>query len=118
MGAHSLFSGSMQMGECCCHDRGEGGLLRPLTTSFLTGGLGQIPTIEDYPYARIDFSRDPDMGVPPGVVRGELGMLVFQCYLIFMSFYIYHFFYTRVSDMYVSVMCRRGASVPNRLHED
>jgi hypothetical protein len=26
------------------------------------------------------------MGVPPGVVRGELGMLVFQSYLIFVSF--------------------------------
>jgi hypothetical protein len=37
----------------------------------------QIPAIEDYPYARIEFSRDLDMGVPPGVVRGELGMLCF-----------------------------------------
>lgn len=27
----------------------------------------QIPAIEDYPYAGIDFSRDPDMPVPPGV---------------------------------------------------
>jgi hypothetical protein len=28
----------------------------------------QIPVIEDYPYAGIMFSRDPDMGVPPRVV--------------------------------------------------
>ena len=26
----------------------------------------QIPAIEDYPYARIDFSRDPEIPVPPG----------------------------------------------------
>jgi hypothetical protein len=58
------------------------------------------------------------MGVPPGVVRGELGKLFFQRYLIFMYFYIYHFFYTRVSDKYVLVMCRHGASASNRLHED
>jgi hypothetical protein len=52
----------------------------------------QIPTIEDYPYAGIEFSRDPDMLVPLEVERLELGMLVFQSYLIFISFYIYHFY--------------------------
>jgi len=49
-----------------------------------------IPVIEDYPYARIDFSRDRDMGVPPRVVQGELGMLFF--FLFFSSlfnFYVY-----------------------------
>jgi hypothetical protein len=53
--------------------------------------------IENYPYVEIDFSRDPDMGVPHGVVRGELGILCFffffQIYLIFYVFYIYHFLY-------------------------
>jgi hypothetical protein len=49
--------------------------------------------IEDYPYAKIDFSRDPDMGIPPEVVRGELDNISFQIYLIFLCcFYIYHFF--------------------------
>jgi hypothetical protein len=33
----------------------------------------QIPVIEDYPYAGIDFSRDPEIPVPPGEVRGEMG---------------------------------------------
>jgi hypothetical protein len=33
----------------------------------------QILAIEDYPYARIDFSRDPDILVPPGEERGEMG---------------------------------------------
>jgi hypothetical protein len=43
----------------------------------------QIPMIEDYPYAGIDFYRDPDMSVPPGVVRGELGMICFYFSLFF-----------------------------------
>jgi hypothetical protein len=25
-----------------------------------------IPVIEDYPYAGIDFSRDPEIAIPPG----------------------------------------------------
>jgi hypothetical protein len=33
----------------------------------------QIPTIEDYPYTGIDFSRDPAIPVPPGEERGEMG---------------------------------------------
>jgi hypothetical protein len=32
------------------------------------------------------------MPVPPGAERGEMGKFSFQSYLIFMSFYIYHFF--------------------------
>jgi hypothetical protein len=32
------------------------------------------------------------MPVPPGAKRGEMGKFSFQSYLIFMSFYIYHFF--------------------------
>jgi hypothetical protein len=59
------------------------------------------------------------MPVPPGAERGEMGTFVFQSYLIFISFYIYHFFlYTRVSDTYVSVMYRCGTSASNRLLED
>jgi hypothetical protein len=33
----------------------------------------QIPVIEDYPYAGIDFSRDPEIPVPPSEERGEMG---------------------------------------------
>jgi hypothetical protein len=33
----------------------------------------QILVIEDYPYARIDFSRDPEIPIPPGEERGEMG---------------------------------------------
>jgi hypothetical protein len=33
----------------------------------------QIPVTEDYPYAGIDFSRDPEIPMPPGEERGEMG---------------------------------------------
>jgi hypothetical protein len=33
----------------------------------------QIPVIEDYPYAGIDFLRNPEIPVPPGEERGEMG---------------------------------------------
>jgi hypothetical protein len=33
----------------------------------------QILVIKDYPYAGIDFSRDPEIPVPLGEVRGEIG---------------------------------------------
>jgi hypothetical protein len=32
------------------------------------------------------------MPVPPRLEQGEIGMFVFQSYLIFISFYIYHFY--------------------------
>jgi hypothetical protein len=78
--------------------------------------LRHIPVIEDYHYVGIDFSRDPERPIPPGEERGEMGKFVssfFFCetYVIFMFFYIYiNFFYTRVSDRYVSIMCRCGTS--------
>jgi hypothetical protein len=52
----------------------------------------QILVIEDYPYGGINFSRDPDMPVPHEEEQGEMGTFVFQSYLIFISFYIYHFY--------------------------
>jgi hypothetical protein len=48
--------------------------------------------LEDYPYARINVSRDLDMPVPLEVERGEIGMFFFQSCLNFFSFYIYHFY--------------------------
>ena len=52
--------------------------------------------IEDYPYAGIDFSRDPEMPVPPGEALGEIGksplVLFLFAYVIFMSFWIYIMF--------------------------
>jgi hypothetical protein len=72
--------------------QGGGRTIEAFDDKFFDWWSRQIPAIEDYPYAGINFSRDPDMPVPPGVERGEIGMFVFQSYLIFISFYIYHFY--------------------------
>jgi hypothetical protein len=52
-----------------------------------------ILVIENYPYAGINFSRDPDMPMPPGEERGELGMSFLRLFnfqlLIYIIFYMY-----------------------------
>jgi hypothetical protein len=50
----------------------------------------QIPAIEDYPYAGIDFSRDPVIPVSPGEERGEMGKS--PPVLFFFFFYICNFY--------------------------
>jgi hypothetical protein len=40
---------------------------------FFTWLSRQIPVIEDYPYVGIDFSRDPEIPVPPSEERGKMG---------------------------------------------
>jgi hypothetical protein len=60
--------------------------------------------IEDYLYAGIDFSRDPEMPVPPGEALGEIGksplVLFFCLHMLFLClFEIYIIFLgDRVSD--------------------
>jgi hypothetical protein len=67
----------------------EGESKRLLMTNFLNGGLVRhIPVIEDYPYARVNFLRDPDMPMPPGEERGEIDKHIFLIYLIFIFFNI------------------------------
>jgi hypothetical protein len=48
----------------------------------------QIPVIEDYPYAGIDFSRDPEIPVPPGEERGEMGKFTSLFFVFF--FFVKH----------------------------
>jgi hypothetical protein len=64
--------------------QGGGRTIEAFENKFFDWWSWQIPMIEDYPYVGIDFSRDPDMGIPPGVVRGELGTLVY-----FFSFFFF-----------------------------
>jgi hypothetical protein len=66
--------------------QGGGRTIEAFDDKFFDWWSRQILVIEDYPYAGIDFSRDPDMGVPPGVVRGELGMLFFFFFSFFFKF--------------------------------
>jgi hypothetical protein len=44
----------------------EGGrTIEAFDDKFFDWWAGQIPVIEDYPYAIINFSRDPYIPVPP-----------------------------------------------------
>jgi hypothetical protein len=78
--------------------QGGGRTVESFNDDFFAWLSRQIPMIEDYPYAGIDFSRDPEMPVPPGEALGEIGksplVLFFFlfAYVIFMSFWIYIMF--------------------------
>jgi hypothetical protein len=71
--------------------QGGGRTVESFNDDFFAWLSREIPMIEDYPYAGIDFSRDPEMPVPPGEALGEIGkspLLLFFlfAYVIFMSF--------------------------------
>jgi hypothetical protein len=83
---------AMQMGALLPR-QGGGRTIEAFDDKFFDWWSRQIPVIEDYPYVGIDFSRDPDMAVPPGVERGELGMLVFSKLFNFYFFFIYIIFF-------------------------
>ena len=53
--------------------QGGGRTVEAFNDDFFSWLSRQIPAIEDYPYAGIDFSRDPAIPVPPGEERGEMG---------------------------------------------
>jgi hypothetical protein len=93
--------------------KGGGSTIKAFDDTFFDWWSQQIPAIEDYPYARINLSRDPDMPVPLGSLRGEIGMFSFKKKFNFNFLFIYIIFMcTIVSDNYVSIMyiCGTGAS--------
>ena len=40
---------------------------------FYTWWERQVPTLEQFPYAELDFRGDPDLVLPPGGIWGEMG---------------------------------------------
>jgi hypothetical protein len=63
--------------------QGGGRTVEAFNDNFFAWLSRKIPAIEDYPYAGIDFSRDPAMPVPPGEERGEMGKsppVLFFCF--------------------------------------
>jgi hypothetical protein len=58
--------------------QGGGRTIEAFDDKFFDWWARQIPAIEDYPYAGINFSRDPDMPVPPREERGEIGNMFFK----------------------------------------
>ena len=53
--------------------QGGGRTIESFNNDFFVWLSQQIPAIEDYPYAGIEFSREPEIPVPPGEDRGEIG---------------------------------------------
>jgi hypothetical protein len=47
--------------------QGGGRTIEAFDDKFFDWWSQKIPAIEDYPYVGINFSRDPDMPIPPGV---------------------------------------------------
>ena len=46
----------------------------------------QLPALEQFPYAGMDFHGDTDLILPPGGAWGELGNFLFSNFQIFMNF--------------------------------
>jgi hypothetical protein len=63
--------------------QGAGGVRESYDDEFFDWWRRQIPTIEDYPYAGISFLRDPDMPMPPGAARGEIGTYSYIYFFIY-----------------------------------
>jgi hypothetical protein len=68
--------------------QGGGRTQEAFDDKFFDWWARQIPVIEDYPYAGISFLRDPDMPVPPGEERGEIGNIFFEVIKFLIFIYI------------------------------
>jgi hypothetical protein len=53
--------------------------------SYSSGGIGQVITLDYYPYAGIEYRGYPDMSFPPGSSYGDIGKYHF-IYFIFLCF--------------------------------
>jgi hypothetical protein len=61
---------------------GGGKLSNPYDDKFFSWWEKHAPFIEDYPYAKIDFTGDPHVIIPPEDEPHDIYNL-FLCYLIF-----------------------------------
>ena len=52
---------------------GGGRVANPYLADFFPWWRQQIVSIDDYPYAEIDFRGDSDMLLPPGSTYGDIG---------------------------------------------
>jgi hypothetical protein len=98
--------------------QGGGTTIEAFDDKFFDWWAQHIPAIEDYPYARIKFSKDPDMPVPLEEERGEIGNMFLKLFNFKFFLYISFLYIYPSIDFYVSVIYRCGTSVPNRIDED
>ena len=66
------------------HRLGGGRVANPYPEDFFPWWRWQIISIDDYPYAGIDFWGDPDMPLPPGAVYGNIG---YESQTLFLCFF-------------------------------
>ena len=71
------------------HRLGEGRVDNPYLIDLFPWWRRQIVTIDDYPYAGIDFRGDLDMPLPPGAAYGDIGK---ESQTHFLSFELFNFF--------------------------
>ena len=75
--------------EDMMHRLGGGRVANPYPTDFFLWWRRHIVSIDDYPYAGIDFRGGPDMSLPPGSVYGDIGnksrpsLLIFELFNFF-----------------------------------
>jgi hypothetical protein len=60
----------------------------PYNEDFFYWWKREVISLDDYPYAGIDFRGDPDMPLPPGATYGDIGMSNVFKYFIFLYFCI------------------------------
>jgi hypothetical protein len=53
--------------------QGGGRVSTPYNDDFFFWWRRQVISLDDYPYAGIDFRGDPDMPLPPGATYGDIG---------------------------------------------
>jgi hypothetical protein len=80
--------------------QGGGRTVEAFNDDFFAWLSRQIPTIEDYPNAGIDFSRDPAIPVPPGEERGEMGKSppIQFFFFAYVTFYVFFEIYIMFLD--------------------
>ena len=71
---------------------GGGRVANPYLADFFPWWQRQIITIDEYPYAGIDFPGDPDISLPPGVAYGDIGNESQTHFLSFLNYLIFVFF--------------------------
>jgi hypothetical protein len=69
--------------------QGGGRVPTPYNDDFFHWWRRQIISLDDYPYAGIDFKGDPDMPLPPGTTYRDIGMSNFFKYFIFFFVFFY-----------------------------
>jgi hypothetical protein len=75
---HVAYFSAVCRWETLLPQKGGGRTIEAFDDTFFDWWAWQILVIEDYPYAGINFSRDPDMLVPRRKERGEIGTCVFK----------------------------------------